>query len=158
MSWFDSFNSGSSKVIINGVNVSGGNPPDPSQFLNSKDDRVIVLAQPGEYKIPQDFKGNVTFVVLGGGNPKITIEGKVEGNLDVGQGSVAVMGGVGKKVESSQGSIRVEGNVMGDVKTSQGSVDVAGDVAGDATTSMGNITVHGKLNGQAQSSMGRVRR
>ncbi len=158
MSWFDSLTSGSNNVVINGVNVSGGNPPDPSQFLNSKDDRVIVLAQPGEYKIPQDFKGNVTFVVLGGGNPKITIDGRVEGNLDVVQGSVTVAGGVGKKVESGQGSIRVEGNVQGNISSSQGSVTVTGDVAGDATTSMGNITIQGKLGGKAKTSMGSVSR
>ena len=157
MSWLNFLGSGN-RVVANGVEVSGGASPDPSQFLKSKDDRVIVLAQPGEYKIPQEFKGNVTFVILGVGATKVVIEGRVEGDLEVGQGDVKVTGGVGKRVEAGQGSIRVEGNVQGNATSSQGDVVVSGDVAGDAETSMGNVTIHGKLGGKAQSSMGRVTR
>lgn len=154
MSWF---NFGSrNRVIANGVEVSAGTPTDPSQFLNSKDDRVIVLPQPGEYKIPQDFKGDVTLVILGGGATKVVIEGRVEGDLEVGQGDVKVTGGVGKRVEAGQGNVRVEGNVQGNATSSQGNVEVSGDVAGDAETSMGNVTIHGKLGGKARSSMGKV--
>lgn len=156
MTWFNF--GAKNKVVVNGVDVSAGKTIDPSHFLNSKDDRVIVLAQPGEYKIPQDFNGKVTIVVLGNGTAKVTIEGRVEGDLEVEQGDVTVTGGVGRRLDASQGSIRVEGNVNGDVETSQGSVTVSGDVAGDATTSMGNITIEGKLGGRAKTSMGSVSR
>lgn len=154
MSWFNFVSR--NKGVVNGMDVSGGFPPDPSQFLNSKDDRVIVLSQPGEYKIPQEFKGKVTFVTLGMGATKVVIEGRVEGDLEVGHGDATVTGGVGKRVEAGQGNIRVEGNVQGNATSGQGNVEVKGDVAGDAETSMGNITVHGKLGGKAQSTMGRV--
>ncbi len=146
MSWWS--NLSGNRVIVNGVEITSagvGLPPDPEKFLNSKDDRVIVLAQPGEYKLPHEFKGNVTIVVLGANSAtQVNVQGDVGGDIELSQGSISVTGRVNGSVETSQGSIRVEGDVGGKAETSQGSIEVRGDVGGKVETSMGKITIHGK--------------
>lgn len=133
-------------ATFNGSNTTTDFAPDPSKFLESKDDRVIVLAQPGEHALDTEIRGNVTIVVIGQNAPtQVSLKGDVGGSIHASQGQISVGGSVRGDVHASQGNIQVGGAVGGDVHSSMGSISIKGNVSGSARTSMGDVRVSGKM-------------